>query len=277
MENIIITPAVGMHAREVVLFLGSLRKFYNDKVLFFVGKNDYELKRTLKYYECSYEDVSFHKYDVVIKRYTLLINFLKKNNNLKKVFFCDSRDIYFQSNPFNFSYEGLLNFFSEDVKIKDCNVNSKWMKNTLGLRVFDELKEKFIICCGTVMGNTDAITNYAKQMNLMSKKYPYRKRIKYLLTFRRDKEGRACDQPYAAYLIHKNCLKNIKVYSNTSGPIATVYHLNNFNFDNKNQLLNDKGNPYVVVHQYDKRWNEFRDRVKLIKKKFDINVGTLDI
>ncbi len=78
MENIIITPAVGMPAREVVLFLGSLRKFYNDKVLFFVGKNDHELKRTLKYYECSYEDVSFHKHDVIIKRYTPLINFLKK-------------------------------------------------------------------------------------------------------------------------------------------------------------------------------------------------------
>ena len=41
---------------------------------------------------------------------------------------------------------------------------------SLGLRLFDELKEKFIICCGTVIGNADAITNYANQMNLMSKK-----------------------------------------------------------------------------------------------------------
>ena len=82
--------------------------------------------------------------------------------------------------------------------------------------------------------------------------------------------GRGCDQPYAAYLIHKNYLKNIKVYSNTSGPIATVYHLNNLNFDNKNQLINDKGDPYVIVHQYDKKWNEFKDRVTFPKKYFDL-------
>ncbi len=273
MENIVISPYIGLPPRDVVLFLDSLRKFYNGKVLFFVEKNDDELKRTLKYYECLYEDVRIHKHDVGLKRYTLLIDYLKKNSNSKKIFFCDSRDIYFQSNPFNFSYQGLLNFFSEDAKIGDCNVNSKWMKNTLGLKLFNELKEKFIICCGTVIGNTDAITDYAKQMNSMLKKYPYRwykKRIKYLLTFRRDKEGRGSDQPYAAYLIHKNCLKNIKVYSNTSGPIATIHHLNKLNFDNKNQLLNDKGEPYVIVHQYDKKWNEFKDRIKFPKKYFDL-------
>tara|TARA_Y100000590_G_scaffold456860_1_gene608284 strand:- start:661 stop:1491 length:831 start_codon:yes stop_codon:yes gene_type:complete len=273
MENIIITPYIGLPTRDVVLFLESLRKFYNDKVLFFVKKNDHELKKTLKYYECLYEDVSTHRHDVCIKRYTLLINYLKKNNNLKKIFFCDSRDIYFQSSPFSYSYEGQLNFFSEDTKIGDCPVNSKWMKNTLGLNLFDELKEKFIVCCGTVIGNKDAIINYANEMNLMSKKYPYRwykKRMKYLLTFRRDKAGRGSDQPYAAYLIHKNCLKNIKIYGNASGPIATVYNLSNLNFNNKNQLINDSGNPYVIVHQYDKKWDEFKNRITLPKKYYDL-------
>ena len=271
MENIVITPYIGLPPRDVVLFLDSLRKFYNGKVLFFVGKNDHELKRTLKYYECSYEDVSIHKHDVGIQRYTLLINFLKKNSNLKKIFFCDSRDIYFQSDPFKYSYEGSLNFFSEDANIEDCAVNSQWMNKTLGKKTFEELKKKHIVCCGTVMGTIDAFHSYSNQMEMMSKKYPYKKRLKYLLTFRRDKEGRGCDQPYAAYLIHKNYLKNIKVYSNTSGPVATVYHLNNLNFDNKNQLLNDKGEPYVVVHQYDKRWDEFKDSVNKLKKELNVN------
>jgi len=45
MNNIIITPAVGMPANDVVLFLASLRKFYNKEVLFFVGKKDFELKK----------------------------------------------------------------------------------------------------------------------------------------------------------------------------------------------------------------------------------------
>ena len=45
MNNIIITPAVGMPANDVVLFLASLRKFNNKEVLFFVGKKDFELKK----------------------------------------------------------------------------------------------------------------------------------------------------------------------------------------------------------------------------------------
>ena len=47
MSNIIITPAIGMPANDITLFIASLRKFYNGEVLFFVGKNDYELKKIL--------------------------------------------------------------------------------------------------------------------------------------------------------------------------------------------------------------------------------------
>ena len=77
--------------------------------------------------------------------------------------------------------------------------------------------------------------------------------MKYLLTFRRDKEGRGCDQSYAAYLIYNNILKDINVYGNASGPVATVYHLDNYKFNNQNELINNKNEPYVVVHQYDKK------------------------
>ena len=108
-------------------------------------------------------------------------------------------------------------------------------------------------------------------MDKMSKKYPYKKRLKYLLTFRRDKEGRGCDQSYAAYLIYKKILENIKIYSNSLGPVATVYHLNDYNFNKNEELINSKKEPYVVVHQYDKRWEIFKDNVNNLKKKLNIN------
>ena len=49
----------------------------------------------------------------------------------------------------------------------------------------------------------------------MVKKYPYKKRLKYLLTFRRDKNGRGCNQAYGTYLVYKNYFKNFKIHSNS--------------------------------------------------------------
>ena len=144
MNNIIITPAIGLPANDIVLFLASLRRFYNDEILFFVGKQDHLLKEKLSYYNSSYIEVNAHKHDIITKRYGILIEILKEKQNIDNIFFCDSRDIYFQSNPFKFLYEQPLNFFSEDASIEDCAINSQWMKKTLGLKVFDELKKKIL-------------------------------------------------------------------------------------------------------------------------------------
>ena len=57
MSNIIITPAIGMPANDITLFIASLRKFYNGEVLFFVGQNDYENKKNNKYYGASYVEI----------------------------------------------------------------------------------------------------------------------------------------------------------------------------------------------------------------------------
>ena len=66
-------------------------------------------------------------------------------------------------------------------------------------------------------------------------------------------------------------LKNIKIYSNSLGPVATVYHLNNYKFNDKNELVNSKNEPYIVVHQYDKKWEVFENSVNKLKKELDIN------
>ena len=57
MNNIIITPAIGMPANDITLFLASLRRFYKGEVLFFVGKNDDLLKKNIKLYDASFLEV----------------------------------------------------------------------------------------------------------------------------------------------------------------------------------------------------------------------------
>ena len=97
-----------------------------------------------------------------------------------------------------------------------------------------------------------------------------KKKLKYLLTFRRDGSGRGSDQAHGNYIAYKNYFKDSFLYSNKEGPVATVYYLDPLNFNEKSELLNSKGEPYVVVHQYNKRWSEFSDKVNLLRKNLNI-------
>ena len=58
---------------------------------------------------------------------------------------------------------------------------------------------------------------------MMSKKFPYKKKIKIFLTLEETK-GRGCDQSYAAYLVYIIFFSNLKIYSNKLGhlPLYTI-------------------------------------------------------
>ena len=100
--------------------------------------------------------------------------------------------------------------------------------------------------------------------------YKYKKKFKYLITFRPDPEGRGCDQAHANYLIHNFKIKNFELYSNSKGPVATVFYLKKIIFDKNSFLINEGGKPYKIVHQYDKRWSEFKESVEKFKTYLNI-------
>lgn len=256
MKNLVMSPAVGIPESNLEVFLKTLRRYYSEDILLLIGKNDSNLKKLADKYKCLIKQISVHKHSIQMKRYELFLEFLEKKT-FNKIFFCDARDIYFQSNPFKYNYNSPINFFSEGRLIKHCKINSNWIDKTYGKKILNEFKDKEIICFGTILADQQNMLRYLKEMKLMVKNYPYKRRIKYLLTFRRDKNGRGCDQAYGTYLVYKNYFKNFKIHSNYYGPIATVYYLNDLNFNNVSYLINRNKQPYNVVHQYDKRWIEF--------------------
>ena len=271
MKNVVITTAVGLGNQEVEFFLKSLRKYYSDDIYFLVGKNDNDLKKILKFYDCQFYEVKDHGHDMQLKRYRYFGKILENNKKkYNQVLFCDCRDIYFQANPFEYKYKGLINFFSEDIPIKECSINSQWIVNTFGEKIYEEIKDYTVCCAGTVLANPSEMIRYLKLLDNLSLKYPFKKRLKYLLTFRRDKEGRGCDQAHGNYIVYNNFFKNGHLYSNREGPIATVYYLKNIKFNEKSQLLNELGQPYLIVHQYDKRWSEFSEKVTFLKNELNI-------
>ena len=269
MKNLILSAACGLDPTLIEFFLKSLRKYYKDEIHFLVGKKDEKIKEFLKKYDCKYYEINVHKFDVQIKRYHFYLKIIKEKK-YKNILLCDSRDIYFQSNPFNYDYKGEINFFLEDKKIKDCKFNSNWFLKAYGKEKFNKISEKIISCSGTTLGTQKGIKEYLHLMIENAAKYKYKKKLKYLVTFRRDKNGRGVDQAHANYIAHNNLIENSCFHKNESGPIATVYHLKNIRFNDKSQLINSQNKAYSIVHQYDKKWEEFENKVNYIKKDLDI-------
>tara|TARA_B110000971_G_scaffold191208_1_gene202688 strand:+ start:456 stop:1274 length:819 start_codon:yes stop_codon:yes gene_type:complete len=270
MNNLIISAAIGLEPTQIEFFLKSLRRYYDEDIFFLVGKKDIAVKEFLKLYKCNFLEVEIHKFDIQLKRYHFFLKILQEKK-YKNVFFTDARDVYFQSNPFNYSYEGAINFFLEDKKIKDCPYNSDWLIKTYGYKTYESMGEKIISCGGTILGSHEGIKEFLTLMIDELPRHKFKRRLKYALTFRRDKGGRGSDQSHGNYIAHNNLIKNTFFYSNNSGPIATAFHLKNIIFNENNELINILNKPYAVVHQYDKKWVQFESSVKIIKKSLGIN------
>ena len=82
-----------------------------------IGKKDYKTKEFLKKYNSNFLEINDHKYDVQIKRYSYYREILKKII-IKNILLCDSRDIYFQADPFKYNYKGEINFSLKIKKLK---------------------------------------------------------------------------------------------------------------------------------------------------------------
>ena len=125
-KNLVLTAAIGFHISQLQLFIKSLRKYYKEEICFIIGSNDEEIENELKKYNCKIIKTNIDKRDIQLKRYKIFLDFLREKE-FNKILFCDSRDVYFQSNPFDYSYKGSINFFLEDKKIGDCQFNSEWI------------------------------------------------------------------------------------------------------------------------------------------------------
>jgi hypothetical protein len=77
----------------------------------------------------------------------------------------DIRDTYFQKDFFKY-YKNKKHFIG--VALEDGNmtdkISSSWMKNQYGKEIFEELKNKTIICSGTIWGTVDKFLELTKNI-----------------------------------------------------------------------------------------------------------------
>ena len=158
-----------------------------------------------------------------------------------EVLFTDVRDVIFQANPFNYHYGTSIALFAEATGrgIGQCRANSRWIRDGYGDKPLEEMKDKDILCAGVMYTRGDGIMRLMKAMTEELLRINPRDNL---------------DQGVLNYLAYKQKLGECKIFSQVDAPIMHI-GCNNFStlkFDEKNRVLNGKGEVAAVVHQYDR-------------------------
>jgi hypothetical protein len=256
--NLILSTAAGYNWGQLEIFIKSLRKIFREKVILVLNNPNTDLVNKLKDFNIDFLDTKIVPSDSYQSRYQHYYNYLKNNNIFEQVLLTDSRDVFFQNNPFNFFYKKNLNFFLEDDYIKNSSVNIKWIKRTTGKSILEKIKDKKISCCGQVIGRYQSILDYCDVMRKNIIIHKYKPSIHSFL-FKRKIKG--WDQGIHNYLVYSDIFKNIDFYDNSNGDVATLSLNKRLNFNNKGRLINKNGNEYSIIHQYDHFADSFKNLI----------------
>jgi hypothetical protein len=179
-------------------------------------------------------------------RWIIISQYLKHIDNMrtgyKYVFICDSRDVVFQRNIFDNvnRYEEGLFAFQETIKItiKKCSYNSKWIRDCYGEAELDRIGNRSVICAGTILGSWRAIIDYLSLVEQITKN-----------------RYRQCnDQGIHNHIVHVDGVNNTKIHiiPHETGFVGTVGSTVTYTRNQFGLILNEKGQVYAVVHQFDR-------------------------
>lgn len=184
--------------------------------------------------------------NITCSRYLLARQFMQQSlGHYEYVMLADSRDVIFQSDPF----EGLpigLNTGVESVLVKDQPGNIGWLKLLYGDDPgfpMERVLNQNVICSGVTLGDVNSVTAYLEKLCAeFMEKLPRMIHTPYL------------DQGGHIGLIRRGQIENARLTTNGEEYIATVgtSDLSEFTFDGEGRLLAKDGCPVRIVHQYDR-------------------------
>lgn len=180
-----------------------------------------------------------------ILRFAFYRKFLLRHpGEYRRVFLTDLRDVCFQENPFSRTSCGELRVFLEEPghTLGNCAVNSRWLTELYGRAVLEELSQKPIICSGTILGDCDRILGYLEA---------------FLLSLRdvRSVMRMGMDQGIHNYIVHRGLVDPVLCCENRTSEILTMGYMKPGKLparDAKGFFLDEKGEPYAVLHQFDR-------------------------
>ena len=248
LKPLILGMAAGYHYEDVRPFLVSLEAtgFAGDIVLF-VSDTTRETDRMQAH---GARTVAFERTREMAHvplnayRYFLYQDHLRwLEETPERILLTDVRDVIFQSDPFAFPWPDGLNVVMEDpsTTIGTCPHMTRWIINHLGEETWEDLRDAPVSCSGTVMGDLDAVREYLQFMT------------RALLPFVPDDHMAGYDQGVHNVLLHRGVLPRVTRHDNR-GPVLTLAAKPvDPAVNGQGLVLNDAGQPAVMVHQYDRK------------------------
>lgn len=178
-----------------------------------------------------------------------------EGSNYSHVLLSDLRDVLFQAEPFGNVVDSRLHVATEPVSLGQCAANSAWFRAVYGPEKWEELQSGPVFCSGTTLGEIKTIQRYLEWM--------CREIALHGLSLDTGASTTIIDQAIHIVYCHGHQAELV-VEMTESGAIATLAHVRAFTIDPDGLLLNARGEPYRIVHQYDR----IRPLRQIYKEKF---------
>jgi len=160
----------------------------------------------------------------------------------RRILLTDVRDVVFQAEPFSFPWPEGFCLFQEDsrVPLGRCEHTSRWVQGHLGQDILQELAPCPLLCSGATIADHAGMLRYLELMTA------------WLLPFTPGKRMAGYDQGVHNLLARRELLTPLHIYDN-HGPVLTLGHKRELpKMDGAGLVLNESGQPAVMVHQYDR-------------------------
>lgn len=260
--NLVLGAIYGYDWEKVKHFVVSLRKHYNGKIAFIIdetARNDHSLMMKLNEYDVYthlYEEKLNSNHEIQNDRFELYPILIQSYYfDVERIFITDVRDVIFQDDPFvnDFDTEQELEFYYEPELIGNCPCNSWWYKTMLGDSVLDQVKDNYIVCCGTIMGTREGLLKYLNQFKDAFDEWRKSGRVF---------TGGEDTVVHNLLIINNKITQKYKIVHNGYGAVSTLEHQKILDFDDNGRYINVDGKPTPVIHQWDRK----KDHIDLFNK-----------
>jgi hypothetical protein len=164
-------------------------------------------------------------------------------NDFENVLLVDSRDVYFQRDPFSDNLGSGLHCFLEasTQTIGKCPYNRRMVLSAFGPDILAQMADAPVSCAGATLGDINSILGYLKTMTDLLCKI--------------EKMTNTNDQGVHNFLIQSQLLPYIHLHDNYSSSVFTAgcEGDDRISLNERDEIVRKDGKAYPILHQYDRR------------------------
>jgi hypothetical protein len=230
----------------IYYFMKSLRK-YNTECKIVIVCERYNIFKDLVHFskEMNFKIYTNFKtrYGLQQSRYEVYYEYLNNTNDVfDKILLSDVNDVIFQEDPFAIDFTGDIYCALEQSILTDknnssseCNMN--WIdKYNNCQKNYANFNDQFVVCSGTILGTFAGIKTFLHFYDNVQKTNPI------------DIHG--IDQGiYNIYVYNYLSSKQLVHYKESKILTLDKIQFKMLNFDSDDNIINDKGEKYSIVHQ----------------------------